>query len=159
MSSHVNATAAAADLASLDISRGDRFQDDSIWPYFARLRREAPLHYCRDSLFGPYWSLTRYDDIMQAEINPHLYSSKGGITLSEPRSEDMKTPMFIAMDPPKHDHQRRAVSPIVAPGNLAQMEGLIRRRTISVVEHLPVGEVFDWVPRVSVELTTMSSLA
>ena len=64
-------------------------------------------------------------------------------------------PMFIAMDPPKHDDQRKAVSPIVAPGNLAHMETLIRERTRSVLDGLPRDETFNWVERVSIELTTL----
>ncbi|WP_314949796.1 hypothetical protein [Bradyrhizobium cosmicum] len=62
--------------------------------------------------------------------------------------------MFIAMDPPEHGPRRRTVSPVFAPGNLASMERLIRSRTIDVIESLPVGETFDWVDRVSTELTS-----
>jgi cytochrome P450 len=147
--------ARAVDLATLDMSDATRFQNDSIWPLFARLRDEAPVHYCPQSFFGPYWSITRYADIMAVELDHETFSSRGGITLADPKSEDLRTPMFIAMDPPKHDEQRKAVSPIVAPANLANMESLIRERTIRVIESLPVGETFDWVDRVSIELTTM----
>jgi len=62
--------------------------------------------------------------------------------------------MFIAMDQPKHDDQRKAVSPIVAPRNLNNWRDLIRERTISVLESLPRNETFDWVDKVSIELTT-----
>jgi cytochrome P450 len=43
----------------------------------------------------------------------------------------------------------------VAPGNLANMAGLIRERTIHVLDGLPRGETFNWVDRVSIELTTL----
>ncbi len=141
-------------LDTLDMSNPSRFLDDSIGPYFARLRREAPVHYCANSMFGPYWSITRYQDIMAVDSNHKVFSSDGGITLLEPRDEETRMPMFIAMDPPKHDHQRKAVSPIVAPANLANFEALIRSRSIEVIESLPVNETFDWVDRVSIELTT-----
>jgi cytochrome P450 len=59
------------------------------------------------------------------------------------------------MDPPRHTAQRKTVAPIVAPSNLANMEGLIRERTASVLDGLPRGETFDWVDRVSTELTAM----
>jgi len=62
--------------------------------------------------------------------------------------------MFIAMDPPKHDAQRKAVSPVVAPSNLAELEPLIRSRVGTILEGLPIGETFNWVDRVSIELTT-----
>ena len=59
------------------------------------------------------------------------------------------------MDPPRHTAQRKTVAPIVAPSNLANMEGLIRERTAFVLDGLPRGEIFDWVDRVSTELTAM----
>jgi cytochrome P450 len=62
--------------------------------------------------------------------------------------------MFIAMDPPKHDVQRKAVQSVVAPNNLAEMEGLIRSRVVQILDNLPVGETFDWVEEVSINLTT-----
>jgi cytochrome P450 len=142
-------------LDTLDVSDPLLYQDDVYYPYFARLRREDPVHYCPASLYGPYWSVTKYKDIMQVEINHKVYSSEaGGITI-EDQPKGLERQSFIRMDPPKHDEQRLAVSPVVAPGNLANMEGLIRERACRVLDGLPRGETFDWVDRVSVELTTM----
>jgi cytochrome P450 len=144
-------------LDAIDVSDPRLYQDDTWHPYFARLRREAPVHYCSQSLYGPYWSVTRYKDIMQVEINHQVYSSAselGGIAV-EDQPKDMDRPSFIRMDPPRHDEQRMVVSPVVAPGNLANMEGVIRERTARVLDGLPRGETFDWVDRVSIELTTM----
>ena len=59
------------------------------------------------------------------------------------------------MDPPRHDEQRKVVSPIVAPANLNNMAGIIRERVCKVLDGLPRGETFDWVQRVSIELTTL----
>ncbi|MFN9927856.1 MAG: cytochrome P450 [Phenylobacterium sp.] len=134
----------------------DLFRTDTHWPYFERLRKEAPVHWCRDSEFGPYWSVTRYDDIMAVDTNHQTFSSEaalGGITIRDARA-DLRRPSFIAMDPPKHDVQRKTVSPIVAPANLARMEPIIRERAGRILDELPVGETFDWVDRVSIELTT-----
>ena len=142
-------------LAQIDVSNPRLFQDDTIWPYFERLRREAPVHYCADSAYGPYWSVTRYHDIMQVEVNHQVFSSSiehGGIVIRD-QPIGYRRPSFISMDPPKHDVQRKTVSPIVAPMNLAAMEATIRERTRSVLDGLPRNETFDWVPRVSIELT------
>jgi cytochrome P450 len=144
-------------LDKIDVSDPQIYQDDAWYPYFARLRRDDPVHYCAESRYGPYWAVTRYKDIMQVEVNHQVYSSDstmGGIQI-EDQPKNMDRPSFIRMDPPKHDEQRMVVSPVVAPNNLANMEGLIRERTIRVLEGLPRGEVFDWVDRVSIELTTM----
>ena len=51
-------------LDQFDMSDPALYQNDTWYPYFERLRREAPLHYCKDSPYGPYWSVSRYKDIM-----------------------------------------------------------------------------------------------
>jgi cytochrome P450 len=144
-------------LEQIDVSDPQLYQDDTWYPYFERLRRDNPVHWCLESRYGPYWAVTKYKDIMQVEVNHGIYSSDagtGGIQI-EDQPKDMVRPSFIRMDPPRHDEQRKVVSPIVAPQNLANMEAVIRERTRHVLDGLPVGETFDWVERVSVELTTM----
>lgn len=148
--------AEAIALDDIDVSDPELWRTDSHWPLFERLRREDPVHFCRDSEFGPYWSVTRFQDIMAVELNHQAFSSDvryGGINILDD-DPDFSLPMFIAMDPPKHDHERKVVSPIVAPANLAKLEGLIRSRAAAILDGLPIGEEFDWVQRVSIELTT-----
>ena len=144
-------------LDQIDVSDPGLYQTDSFYPYFKRLRREDPVHYCADSPYGPYWSVTRYDDIMKVELDHATYSSAahlGGIALRDnPNGRDMAS--FIGMDPPGHTGQRRTVAPIMAPKNLRNMEETIRQRTGDVLNSLPRGETFDWVDKVSTELTTM----
>jgi cytochrome P450 len=141
-------------LEAIDVSDPQLYQDDTWYPYFQRLRAEAPVHWCRESRYGPYWSLSKYKDIMQVEVNHQTYSSEAAISVLDP-PKGLERQSFIAMDPPKHDEQRKVVSPAVAPGNLAKMEDLIRERTARVLDGLPRNETFDWVDRVSIELTTM----
>jgi cytochrome P450 len=144
-------------LEQIDVSDPQLYQDDDWHPYFERLRRDDPVHWCPESRYGPYWAVTRYRDIMQVEVNHGIYSSDagtGGIQI-EDQPADMVRPSFIRMAPPRHDDQRKVVSPIVAPQNLANMEATIRDRTRRVLDGLPLGETFDWVEKVSVELTTM----
>jgi cytochrome P450 len=148
-----NQDAWSADLSTLDVSRSERFRDDNFWPFFERLRREDPVHYCPDSVNGPYWSITRFNDIMAVETNPQAFSSEPAITLIDPE-EDFAMPMFIAMDAPKHDVQRKTVQPIVSPAYLARLEPIIRERAAALLDSIPRGEVFDWVDRISIELTT-----
>lgn len=142
---------------TIDVSDPQLYLDDTWQPLFARLRREDPVHYCPKSPYGPYWSVTRYDDIMAVELNHAVYSSSsevGGIQIADsPLGRDVVS--FIRMDPPLHTVRRRTVSPIVGPSNLANMEATIRERTARVLDALPRNETFDWVDRVSIELTTM----
>lgn len=150
------AAAAALPIDQINVGQPLLFQQDAFWPYFARLRREAPVHYCAASEFGPFWSITKYKHIMQVEANTEVFSSDvkyGGITLRD-QLADFVLPMFIAMDPPRHDQQRAAVQPIVGPSSLARLEQLVRERAQTVLDGLPIGESFNWVERVSIELTT-----
>jgi cytochrome P450 len=144
------------DIDAIDVSQAEYFQNDTIGLYFERLRRERPVHYCAKSRFGPYWSITRFDDIMAIEKDHQVFSSDaylGGIQLTD-FPKGMERANFINMDPPEHDAQRKVVSPIVAPSNLANMEGTIREHVIDILDHLPLGEEIDWVDKVSIELTT-----
>lgn len=143
-------------LDQINVGQPRLFKENAIWPYFERLRNEDPVHYCAESDYGPYWSVTKYNDIMKVDTNHGIYSSEsglGGITIRDPMA-DFQLPMFIAMDQPKHDEQRKTVSPIVAPGNLAILEGVIRERAGKILDGLPRNETFNWVDRVSIELTT-----
>lgn len=140
-------------LDQIDVSEASLFQTDTHWGYFDRLRREDPVHYAESPLFGPYWSITRFEDIMRVDKSHDLFSSEKGITLVD-RDPDFTAPNFISMDPPKHDVQRKAVTGVVAPTNLAKLESLIRERAGNIMDSLPLEEEFNWVDHVSIELTT-----
>ena len=141
-------------LEDYDVTQRELFQTNTIFGFFDRLRQEEPVHYCKDSKFGPYWSVTKFDDIMEVEGNPEVYSSEPSIALMDFQTEgDYNLSMFIAMDEPKHGDQRRTVQGAVSPRNLANMEDLIRERVCTILDSLPVGETFDWVDKVSIELT------
>jgi cytochrome P450 len=144
-------------LASIDVGDPRLYQDDSWRSWFEQLRRDDPVHYCEASPFGPYWSVTRYDDIFAVELDHQNYSSSselGGIQVADqPKGQERTS--FIRMDPPGHTAQRRTVAPIVAPTNLVNLEPLIRKRTCDVLDALPRQETFDWVARVSTDLTNM----
>ncbi|HEY2069972.1 MAG TPA: cytochrome P450 [Rhizomicrobium sp.] len=139
----------------IEVGNPELFRTDTIWPYFARLRKDDPVHHSVHPEHGPYWSVTKYNDIMAVDTNHAVFSSEPSITMVDPR-EDFKLPMFIAMDPPKHDVQRKTVSPVVSGPNLAALEPVIRERAGHILDSLPVGETFDWVDTVSIELTTMT---
>jgi cytochrome P450 len=139
----------------LDVTRPELYRDDQWHAPFRRLRAEAPVYRCEHSGFGPYWSVSSYKGIVEAESLPDLYSSQaGGITVADLQEGDIKMPMFIAMDRPKHTGQRRTVAPAFTPSEMARMSENIRTRTAEILDSLPLGHSFDWVDRVSIELTT-----
>ena len=140
-------------LDEIDVSDPRLLQQDIWQPYFARLRRDAPVHLHEDGLVGRYWSITRFDDMKAVDMNHGQFSSEPVIGIENPPA-DFHLPMFIAMDQPKHDVQRKGVQPAVAPRQLANLEPLIRQRVAAILDSLPVGEEFNWVEKVSIELTT-----
>jgi len=136
MSEAFDPLSVAQDLSEIDVSDPMIFKHDAFRPIFARLRQEAPVHYCKESPFGPYWSITRFHDIMAVDKNHHDFSSQGGVSIGN-RSADFEAPNFISMDPPKHDLQRKAVTGVVAPMNLAKLEPVIRERAGWILDDLP----------------------
>ena len=146
---------------AIDVSDPDIWLRDEQHLYFERLRKESPIHYYDSDEYGPFWSLTRYQDIMTVNKNHKDWSSdhsNGGHVLGYENwfneSSGLYWPMFLAMDEPNHGVQRKAVSPVVSTTNLKKMESLIRENVIDILDSLPEKEPFDWVERVSVELTT-----
>ncbi|WP_372864453.1 cytochrome P450 [Spongiibacter sp.] len=140
-------------LEAINLSDPRLYSQGSWQEYFRRVRDEDPVHYQKESAFGPFWSITRFDDIVAVDTNHQVFSSEPFIMIGDP-SDDIPLENFISMDPPKHDQQRAAVQSVVAPRNLAAMESLIRQRIGSILDDLPEGETFDWVSHVSVELTS-----
>lgn len=144
----------------LDVSRAELYTEHKWQEPFRRLRAEAPVYWCANSEFGSYWSVSSYKAIQHVEALPDIYSSSwehGGITIADrDQYEDAKIemPMFIAMDRPKHTEQRRVVSPAFTPSEMVRMSNEVRQRTAETLDSLPWGEPFDWVDRVSIELTT-----
>ena len=90
---------------------------------------------------------------MDIEKDTQTYSSFPAIVMGD-QDPEFTVEQFIAMDPPKHDSQRKPVTAAMSPKSLSQLEPVIRRRVAGIMSELPVGEPFDWVERVSIELTT-----
>ena len=92
-------------IEKIDLSHPGIWQANEFLPFMERLRLEDPVHYCAESAVGPYWSITKYKDIMQVDTSPEIFSSEPTIGIVDTYDE-YTLPSFIAMDPPKHDVQR-----------------------------------------------------
>ena len=166
LGSEVEADANTVPLDEINPARADRLQTNSFWTYFERLRREDPVHFTPRSEFGPYWSITRWNDILQVDSDNETFSSAEGISLQNLEAvaeqervvgkRQRRGAGFITMDEPEHSMRRKAVSPTVAPSNLHNMAPLVRERAGQILDSLPIGEEFDWVDLVSKELTAMT---
>ena len=161
MASSATLDRTASPIAPIDVSLAEIYAEDRWQQPFRTLRAEAPIQYVPDSSFGPYWSVSTYKPIIHIESLPKIFSSSweyGGIAISgsvgEPLENEIKMPMFIAMDPPQHTAQRRTVAPSFGPSEVAAMKAEVQKRTAEVLDSLPIGEPFNWVERLSIELTT-----
>ncbi|MEM9174456.1 MAG: cytochrome P450 [Myxococcota bacterium] len=143
-------------LESIDPADWELFASNQLWGWFERLRKEDPIHYTADSEDGAYWSVTKYEDIVYVEKNPDIFSSAKGIVVFDPPPEDLtrSNAGFITMDGERHHAHRKVVQPVSSPRNLKVLEPLVRKYVVDILESLPVGETFDWVDKVSIELTT-----
>jgi len=148
-----------------DVTRPEIYVEDRWHPIFKEMREQAPINKVEGSGFGSYWNVTTLKAIQHVEALPDIYSSSfehGGITLVDdealdepiPEEERIVMPMFIAMDRPKHTEERRVIAPAFTPGEMERMASDIRRRTGELLDSLPIGQSFDWVDKVSIELTT-----
>lgn len=147
-------------LDQIDVSDATLYRDDVADAYFARLREEAPVHYCAHSNYGPFWSLTRYADIVRVNAADDVFScdyERGGHILGYQklfRENGVDARMFQSTDAPKHTEQRKAIAPLVARASVKEMESLMRDLCCRILDDLPVGETFNWVERFSIEMTT-----
>jgi cytochrome P450 len=148
-----------------DVSGPAIYVEDRWHPVFKEMRDKAPINKITGSDFNDYWNITTLKAIQHVEALPDIFSSSfenGGITivadddLKEEIPEDQRVimPMFIAMDRPKHTEERRVIAPAFTPTEMERMTTEIRRRTAELLDSLPIGERFDWVDKVSIELTT-----
>ncbi len=143
----------AIPIDEIDLSHPGVWEANEHLPFLARLREEAPVHYCRHAAVGPYWSVMKHRHIMEVDTSPSVFSSEPTIGIVDMLPE-FDAPSFIAMDPPRHNALRKVVQPVVAPENLKKLSATIRRRAADILDNLPTGEEFDWVERVSIDLTT-----
>ena len=71
-------------LEVLDIGNPHLWTEYShVLPYFAEMRRAGPVHWCPESMYGPYWNIVSHQHIMEVEGRPddegyYSYGLAGG---------------------------------------------------------------------------------
>jgi cytochrome P450 len=105
------------------------FVENDPHPIWRELREREPVHWTA-GLVAPFWSVTRYEDIIAVFSEPPLFTSTRTLILpSSPEMEAM-TPemmgageMMIMTDPPLHSAMRRAFNRLFLPRAVGQFEG------------------------------------
>ncbi|MFI8975742.1 cytochrome P450 [Nocardia asteroides] len=103
------------------------------YPYYARLRAEAPV-YRNDT--DDFWALSRHADVKAALRDSDRFSSANGLRMEPafwgPQAEQFFS--FVAMDPPKHTRMRELVVRAFTQRRVQTMESRLReiaRRTLA----------------------------
>lgn len=120
-----------------------QFHEDP-YPYYRRLRDEAPL-YRNDDL--NFWALTRHADVHAGFRNSTALSNKLGVSL-DPISrtpEAYRTMSFLAMDDPGHLRLRTLVSKGFTPRRIRELEGRVLQLTREHLETALDSDSFDYI--------------
>ena len=96
------------------------------YPTYRWLRENAPLYRDEDRKI---WGVSRYRDIVAIEKNAHLYSSAQGSRPRIPGDTSM-----INRDDPRHNTQRRLISPRFTPRAVSKHEHLIRSHVTELID-------------------------
>jgi cytochrome P450 len=123
------------------------FHEDP-YPYYKRLRDEAPLYYNEELKF---WALSRHQDVLAGFRNSTTLSNKYGVSL-DPASRGphaSKTMSFLAMDDPAHLRLRTLVSKGFTPRRIRELEPRVTeiatKHLDAMLEKAAAGETVDYV--------------
>jgi cytochrome P450 len=119
------------------------FHEDP-YPYYKRLRDEAPLY--RNEELG-FWALSRHSDVLQGFRNSTTLSNKFGVSL-DPASRGphaSKTMSFLAMDDPAHLRLRTLVSKGFTPRRIRELEPRVTEIATAHLDTALQSDTFDYV--------------
>ncbi|HMA26019.1 MAG TPA: cytochrome P450 [Solirubrobacterales bacterium] len=119
------------DLAALDVTDREHWQDGPPHEIFKELRGRCPVHWSEINEYpneAGFWSVTRAEDVREVSLDWRTYSSeRGGVTgLTHAIPLELARAMFIAQDPPKHDRLKMLFQRGFTPKRIAEHEGRIR---------------------------------
>ncbi len=117
---------------------------ENPYPYYQRLRDEAPL-YRNDTL--NFWALTRHADVHRGFRNSTALSNKLGVSL-DPISrtpEAYRTMSFLAMDDPGHLRLRTLVSRGFTPRRVREFEARVLELTREHLDTALQSDSFDFI--------------
>ena len=119
------------------------FHEDP-YPYYKRLRDEAPLYRNEELNF---WALTRHADVHNGFRNSVELSNKLGVSL-DPISrtpEAYRTMSFLAMDDPAHLRLRTLVSKGFTPRRIRELESRVVELTRQHLDTALQSDSFDYI--------------
>jgi cytochrome P450 len=110
------------------------------------MRDEAPVYHNEELDF---YALSRFDDVMNAHLDPATLSSAHGVTIE---GIDAGQPFLIVKDPPEHTAHRKIVSRVFTPRRIGALEQFIRARAGELLDRVRDQAAFDVVADFSIRL-------
>src|SRR5262245_23419218 len=148
-------TAAELDLSTVDLADPALWDDGPPYELFARLQREAPVHFSAQRTApgeGGFWSITTAEDVKTVTRDYRTFSSERrgifnvddiGVPL------DLQRLQMISMDPPRHDRLKALVIKAFTPEAVALHEEAIKKIIDGVLDRVVDKERFDLVADVA----------
>jgi cytochrome P450 len=119
---------------------------DNPFPVYRRMRDEAPVYHNEELDF---YALSRFDDVMNAHLDPATLSSAHGVTIE---GIDAGQPFLIVKDPPEHTAHRKIVSRVFTPRRIGALEQFVRARAGELLDRGRDQAAFDVVADFSIRL-------
>lgn len=133
-----------------DLADPDTYTSGVPHATFARLRREDPVHWTTEADGSGFWSVTRYQDVLDVSRDVATFSSARGIRLEEMDDDELGARRtLMEYDPPEHTRLRRILSKGFTRRTVAAYEGAIRMMAAEVIDAAIERGEFDFVEDVA----------
>ena len=136
-----------------DLTSHDTFTSGAPYNTFARLRRDDPVSWTEWDGGKGFWSITRYDDILEMNRNTKVFSSAQGIRMEDQSYEEyLARRTFQETDPPEHMQMRIKLAKAFSKGVIAQFEEDLRGLCKDILDEVLQNECFDATKTIAREL-------
>jgi len=130
------------------------FADGAPWQVFEELRRNDPIHWnVEEAPNSGFWSVTRYNDIVEVLRDTETYSSEiGAANLEELDTRQLEIrKSILETDGPRHRALRKMLQPQFTPRSLAGYETFLRGITATTLDRALAKDQFDFVADIAAD--------
>ena len=130
------------------------FADGAPWQVFEDLRKNSPVHWnVEEAPNNGFWSVTRYNDIVDVLRDTETYSSEiGAANLEELDTRQLEIrKSILETDGPRHRALRKMLQPQFTPRALAGYETFLRGITATTLDRALAKDQFDFVADIAAD--------
>ncbi|GAA4463396.1 cytochrome P450 [Phytohabitans houttuyneae] len=130
-------------LDTIDLFDPARYAAGSQHAAWRTLREQAPVWRQAGPDGRPFWSVTRYDDVLRVIKDHRTFSSEHGTILAVLGGDPAGGRTINLMDPPRHGAVRVPTMTLLSTGAMLRREHVIRARVRAMVQPLLAGGELD----------------